>query len=157
MKDFRAFKTSAESSSELKERPINLLSYAVSKPIVRLNSRNTLPESEAHDFDARDLSNRKSLYAPSPTFTTFFLVKDTQDGSVSFKVSVFLITGSPFSILQMAEFVVPRSIPYLILTCAISCYVLNILTYSYLRRLNHNSFVINLWFSYASNFLRTFR
>ena len=47
----------------------------------------------------------------SPIEMDFFLLKNTHDGIVSFKVSVFFILGSPLSILTIAEFVVPKSIP----------------------------------------------
>ena len=62
-------------------------------------------------FEARLLSLFKALYAESPTRTVFFLLKLTHEGIVSLRVSVFLIVGSPPSILEIAELVVPKSIP----------------------------------------------
>ena len=117
--DFSVFNTSADNSSEENPRSIKELSYEVSSPIVRLNSIKTFSLPLFQDLVALDLSERKSLYAPSPIREIFFFVYDTQDGKVSFRVSVFLMTGSPFSILHIAELVVPRSIPYLIFTCTI--------------------------------------
>src|SRR5574344_2840048 len=110
-KDFNVFKTSADNSSELNLRSMNLLSYSKSLPIVRLNSTKVLEASLVNDFVALLLSLLRVMYALSPTFIPFFLLKDTQDGIVSFNVSLFFIVGSPFSILHIAEFVVPKSIP----------------------------------------------
>ena len=111
IKDFKAFNTSDDNSSDVHPRPILELIYNLSVPIVRLNSTYVLESSTSQDFVALRLSLFISLYALSPTLMLFFFVIETQEGSVSFNVSVFFIIGSPFSILQIAELVVPKSIP----------------------------------------------
>ena len=79
--------------------------------MVLLNSTNEFEASFFPILKALSLSFFMSLKAKSPAFILLRFVNATQDGIISFWKSVFIITGSPFSILHIAELVVPKSMP----------------------------------------------